>query len=177
MNRFNLLANFFLVAVFCCFVSCNNNAEIDSKEALRDKLLEDSTSVFIFLNIECPICQKYQGDLKKYTKYNTYFVFPNDTNKLKIKEFLLYDSIKTNIIYDMSLLYPLMLGATTTPQVVITQHKQIVYSGLIDDRFINLGSSRPPSINYIENTLNSLLKNERPKISSTKAVGCLIEQP
>jgi len=177
MNRFNLLANFFLITVFCSIVSCNYNAEIDSNEALRDELLEDSISVFIFLNIECPICQKYQGDFKKYTKYNTHYVFPNDSNKQKIREFLAYDSIDANIIYDMALIYPKMLGATTTPQVVITQHKQIVYSGLIDDRFINLGSSRPPSINYIENTLNSLLKNERPKISSTEAVGCLIEQP
>jgi hypothetical protein len=53
---------------------------------------------------------------------------------------------------------------------------QICYRGLIDDRFTTISALKPKaSINYIENALNSLRKNEAIKIPYTKAVGCFIE--
>ena len=91
--------------------------------------------------------------------------------------FLHSDSIKSSqIIIDSQLEIYNTFKPEVTPQVVVAQNKKIVYSGLLDDRFTELGVIQSKIyIDYLSNALNSLMKNEPIKDVQTKAVGCFIE--
>ncbi len=162
----------------CLFLNCSRPK---SYQTLNGDLkqINDSISVYIFLNTDCPICQKYQGTFKSMDldKTQVYYVFPGKQNIELIKEFCLFDSINFNeVILDIDYSLSKELKANTTPEAIIRKDNKTYYSGLIDDRFTSIGTSKQiASVNYIENALNSLQKNEAIKIPYTKAVGCFIE--
>ncbi|MFM6982745.1 MAG: hypothetical protein ACKOXF_01335 [Chitinophagaceae bacterium] len=157
-------------------MACNNNANF---ERLNGNTIDikKNTLVFIFLNPECPICQKYQGSFNQYKNDSVIYVFPGDIKRSSIVKFAEYDSLKEHqIIIDRNFSLTRLLNARTTPQAIITKNGRIVYSGLIDDRFVALGSARTIAhTNYIRNALNSLLKNDKVAVSKTEPVGCFIE--
>ena len=167
-----------LIVVNFVFLACNKTSSFQilsgGKIELNSKL-----STYIFLNTECPICQKYQGRFKSMKLDNTqvFYVFPGLQDKELIKEMCLFDSINFNkVILDIDYRLTKELKANTTPEAIIIKDKKICYKGMIDDRFTSIGASKPiSSVNYIENALNSLQKNEAIKIPYTKAVGCFIE--
>jgi len=158
--------------------ACNH---VPSFQTLSGEKIElnPQLSVYVFLNTECPICQKYQGNFKqlKFSNTSVYYVFPGIQDKELIKEMCVFDSINfKHVILDSDFRLTKQLKATTTPEAIIMKDNQICYRGLIDDRYSSIGASKPKaSINYIENALNSLGKNEAIKIPYTKAVGCFIE--
>lgn len=141
----------------------------------------DSTSVFFFLNTECPLCNRLVGRFsfyqKQYPSFNFYYVFYDDQSIENHQSFLKSDSISlSQIIIDSQSEIFKALKPSVTPQVMITQNKKILYSGLLDDRFTELGVIQSKIyVDYLSNALNSLLKNEPIKDVQTKAVGCFIE--
>jgi hypothetical protein len=143
--------------------------------------LNNSPTVLVFLNVECPICQKYQGEysqiMKRHPESYFAFVLCGQQDLQAVKSFLAYDSIPLKLAYlDKDFRMAKTFKAKITPQAVIIKDHQTVYSGKLDDRFENLGSSKASaSINYVDNALFSLAKNEKVKISHTEAVGCFIE--
>jgi len=141
----------------------------------------DSTSVYFFLNTECPLCNRLVGRFSFYQKQfplvKFYYIFYDDQNMESRLSFLNSDSIKSSkIIIDSQLEIYNAFKPDVTPQVVVAQNKKIVYSGLLDDRFTELGVIQSKIyIDYLSNALNSLMKNEPIKDVQTKAVGCFIE--
>lgn len=141
----------------------------------------DDIEVYFFLNTECPICLKYQGEYQNFTKpfkkIKTYYVFFGSDTKENVLEFSKYDSLPlSQVIWDQNYVLYHYLKPEITPQVIILKNKKEVYSGKLDDRFESLGSFKPESVvNYIKNTLVLLLNNEEIKISNTEPVGCFIE--
>lgn len=136
--------------------------------------------VFYFLNTDCPICQKYQGVFKtnqtiKGVRF--YYVFYGNLDEKNIKEYMNYDSIDiSSVILDKEYKLFKKLKPTITPQVIVLQNGNMVYSGKIDDRFESLGAYKEKSTeNYVFNTINLLLKNEPIKIHYTHPIGCFIE--
>ncbi len=160
--------------------ACNQGTESSKLFTLNGQELQDDTgtAVYVFLNTECPICQKYQGDLNFERDSVSYFlVFSSAQDTAAIRAFIQYDSIpERRVIIDKSCKLASDLKAIVSPQAVVIANNKIVYSGLIDDRYKELGAGKAnPSVNYIRNALNSLRKHERIQIPSTKAVGCFIE--
>lgn len=141
----------------------------------------DSTSVYFFLNTECPLCNRLIGRFsfyqKQYPLVKFYYVFYDDHNTESRLSFLKSDSIiHSQIIIDSQLQIYNTLKPDVTPQVVVAQNKNILYSGLLDDRFTELGVIQSKIVvDYLSNALNSLMKNEPIKDVQTKAVGCFIE--
>jgi thioredoxin-related protein len=170
MKRFNRILIFFLL------IACNNNANFKRLNG-NPVNIDTKTLVFIFLNTECPICQKYQGSFSQYKNDSVFYVFPGSVSKEDVLKYAAYDSIDINqIVIDNEFKLTRHLNATTTPQAVVTNNGKIIYSGLIDDRFVSLGSTRSIAhINYIRNALNSLLQNDKVAVSKTEPVGCFIE--
>lgn len=168
----------YAVILALLLLSCDSNFSFNTFSG-KEKIALPANCVLIFINVDCPICQKYQGDFKSmnFDSSPVYYVFPGKQDKQMIKEMCLYDSINYDfVIIDSSFKLTKYLKATVSPQAIIRHNSQIVYQGLIDDRFTSIGTSKPfASINYIENALNSLHKNEAIKIPYTKAVGCFIE--
>lgn len=182
MKKFNLSHIFiFLFAISVLAIeSCThkNDVKLLSGETFK---WNNSTSVFIVLSNECPICQKYQGSFKKinYHGANVYYVFPGTQSLSEIKAYANYDSLGyASIVLDLDYELCKTLGADITPQALIFKDKQLLYKGAIDDRFQELGASKTSSsINYVENALISLKNNDRKFQAETKGVGCFIEYP
>jgi thiol-disulfide isomerase/thioredoxin len=141
----------------------------------------DSTSVYFFLNTECPLCNRLIGRFsfyqKQYPHVKFYYVFYDDHNTESRLSFLRSDSIiPSQIIIDSQLQIYNAFKPDVTPKVVVAQNKNILYSGLLDDRFTELGVIQSKIVvDYLSNALNSLMKNEPIKDVQTKAVGCFIE--
>jgi hypothetical protein len=183
MKKFNLQIIFLNVLYSClilCWSSCQSPVDFTTLSGEK-KVLDDSVAVLIFLNTDCPICAKYQGEFKNLNKQHPatpiYYVFCGQQEKKDILDFCSYDSIPASrVVRDTSCRLAKRLGAGITPQAVILKQGKTVYTGRIDDRFANIGSSRPKaSINYINNALISLSGNGTVQIAHTEAVGCFIE--
>jgi len=72
-------------------------------------------------------------------------------------------------------IYP-QYGATKTPHTFLL-HKtnkgnEVVYIGAIDD---NYKDSNLVKIKYVENAINSLIREEQIKVKETRAIGCTIK--
>jgi mono/diheme cytochrome c family protein len=67
--------------------------------------------------------------------------------------------------------------ATTTEAFVLDRSGTVRYRGAIDDQY-GLGFSRPEANqNYLREALESVLRNERVAVASTRAEGCLLATP
>jgi len=183
MKKFNpqiIFFHFLCLSVFLFASSCRQNIGFTTLSGEQIKL-SDSTIVFVFLNVECPICQKYQGDFKSIHQLNdkilVYYVFPGQQKKEDILRFCSYDSMTSkSIVSDSDFILSKSLGALITPQAIVLKNQKTVYAGKIDDRFLNLGASKPKAgINYVNNALFSLSRNEDVRIKQTEPVGCFIE--
>jgi len=78
-------------------------------------------------------------------------------------------------LYDEGQVVTMLYGPKATPTVFIigkTSRGNIIeYSGAIDNDTPN---TNPDKIKYVEEAISSVLKNEEPKITVTKAIGCRI---
>lgn len=136
-------------------------------------------SAYVFINTACPVCLKYQGVFKQYATADppVYFVFPGRQDSAAIGDYATYDSLQADrIVLDPAYRLCRRLKAEITPQVVLLSGGRIVYSGLLDNRFPDIGSERPAAtVNYLNNALISLQKNGSVPIKYTRPVGCFIE--
>lgn len=170
----------FLLILCILFTRCQNAIDIKTMDN-QSFVWTNGIHVFYFLNTECPICQKYQGQFKKaldsFENINVYYVFCGQQNLTEIEQFAQYDSIPYHqILLDKNYELAKTLKATVTPQVIVSMQTKILYSGKIDNRFETLGSySQNPTINYLNNALISLRKNETIQEPYIQPVGCFIE--
>lgn len=138
-------------------------------------------TVFIFLSPECPLSRNYIPELNrlKNTYKNCEFigVFPGKSYTVKdIKAFMKdYKVLFTTIVDEKKHLTQLLKG-TVTPQVVLLSGKgNIAYSGLVDDKIIELGQQRQiASKHFLADAIEELEMNKKITISATKPIGCYI---
>ncbi len=181
MKKFNPQIKFFICSMICIMSCGTKTGNFKSLDGRLLNLHEDSVNVLIFLNTECPVCQKYQGAFRpmvsRHPEVSFAFVFCGVQNEKEVRAFCDYDSIPPAMIFtDRHYTMARRFKASVTPQVIVLKGDKEVYSGRIDDRFRNLGASgRTPGINYVENALFSLSGNEEIQIRHTEAVGCFIE--
>lgn len=144
--------------------------------------------IVIFTCNHCPYAKKYEDRIvaldKKYKSlgYPVIAINPNDPaaqpedgfeqmkTRAKEKEFTF-----PYLVDEGQKIYP-QYGATKTPHVFILQKengKNIVkYIGAIDNNYEN---PKDVSEFYVEDAVNSLLKNEPVKTTKTVAIGCTIK--
>ena len=72
-----------------------------------------------------------------------------------------------------------LAGATTTPEAaVFVRHATeptLVYRGRIDDRYVDIGRTRPaPTRHDLDEVIAAIRSGRTPALRSTPAVGCLI---
>ena len=66
-------------------------------------------------------------------------------------------------------------NATVTPQAAVFHNGELVYSGRIDDRYLDFGKYRQqPLHRELRETLDAILAGRAPKTATAKAVGCAI---
>ena len=142
----------------------------------------DSNSyfVFVFLSPECPISQQYTLTLNALAKNNHarfYGVIPgNFYDAATINEFKKKYNIIFPLLMDTNMKLTKSLGASITPQAVVVQHNDIMYSGAIDNAYVSLGKKQSSTTAYyLKDALLAIQNKELVRIKKTNAVGCLIE--
>lgn len=149
---------------------------------------EDPSSaikVAIFMAVDCPITQKYLNSIKEianeFSSKPVQFVgyFPVGLTKKESTAFRNEYKIPNSIelIDDKKHEWTEMLDAKVTPEVFVIRNKQVLYRGAIDNWFYELGRYRKKvTAHYLIDAIQASLKNEKPSISETEALGCFIQR-
>lgn len=69
------------------------------------------------------------------------------------------------------------LKAKITPEIFLIKGRKVLYRGLIDDSFYRVGEKKggTPTPIFLK-SLHQYIKGERIDVSSTTAIGCIIEK-
>jgi thiol-disulfide isomerase/thioredoxin len=168
-NKYLLLILFFI---------CTNLLFSKSKSQAFDDN-NNEYSLIIFFSNSCPICQYYTkvlNELKiEYPEIKFNLVFPGNFSKKTIRKFKVDYAITQNIIIDKKYRIVKKYKATITPQVFLIKNNEVIYEGLIDDSFYEIGRRKQTGINYyLQDALHQLKQNKIIITPKTQAIGCLI---
>lgn len=144
--------------------------------------------IVVFTCNTCPVSRAYQDRVEALNKefsakgYPVIAINTNDPITSPGDSFEKMHAVaKTkNISYayleDPNHVYTKMYGASKTPHVFVLEKtakgNEVVYIGAIDNDQQEENSDRD---DYVKSAVNSLLKGEKPKVATTKAIGCSIK--
>ena len=139
--------------------------------------------VFIFLSVECPISNSYLPECGRladeFTPKGFAFrlVFPNqDESAEQIRKHLQAYRCSIPALRDLDHNLVKKSKARYTPEVAVfaTGHG-LIYHGRIDDRYVELGRTRPAATRHdLREAIEAVLHGKLPDVRATKAVGCYI---
>ena len=140
--------------------------------------------VLVFISTDCPISNKLAPEIERLShKFSTNdvaftIVYPNasDTDE-KIATHRRDYHLTANSLRDPKHELIKAAGATITPEAAVFNSKRaLAYRGRINDRFLALGKDRSRATqNDLEDAINALLADKKPKQARTEAVGCFIQ--
>ncbi len=139
-------------------------------------------SVYISFSEVCPLCKEMLPSIEEIiqkfeSKCFFYFVLTNkNVSKEKLYRLIEKFQKKPILIFDSSKTVAKRFGFTVTPEVVVLNvENEVMYSGALDDRFVDFGQTKKHSIKpHLHDALQSIIKGKSPSIVSTKAFGCYI---
>ncbi len=140
--------------------------------------------VIIFIDVECPISQRYipkLNDLYKKAsdkKVLFYGVISDPlTNCSEASTFQDEYKIGFPLLFDASGDLSKRLNPKTLPQCfVLNVHNEIIYNGRIDDEYVALGTVRKNILNFnLDLAIDAAAKKEYPKSSFEEPIGCIFE--
>lgn len=139
--------------------------------------------VYVFLAEECPICN-YMGRplnsiAKKYAdKVDFHAVFPVKNSNYKTSQIFKqqYDLLSFETLLDKDQKITKQLGATVTPEVVITNAEgEIQYRGRINSAYYAPGKMKHNSIREdLDQALDALVSGKNVPQPWQPAIGCYI---
>ena len=140
--------------------------------------------VMIFVATDCPIANSYAPEINRlYDDYSGkgvvfHLVYPDSTvAEEKVRKHVADYALKlpTTVDRDHSLVK--RAGVSVTPEVAVFDAREnVVYRGRIDNLYADFGERRRQvTERYLRDALNAVLKGEKPALTETKAIGCLIE--
>jgi len=145
-----------------------------------------AATVFLFLNAECPISNRYAPELRRLNaslkprRVAFRIVYPGEDASVKdIRRHVREFELPGEPLRDPRLALARATGASVTPEaVVILPDGRMAYRGRIDDQFPDLNAKRPaPTRRDLEEALNEILSGKPVSRPRTKAVGCAIQGP
>jgi thiol-disulfide isomerase/thioredoxin len=138
--------------------------------------------VFVFLSVECPICNQYAPELNRLqTEFRTNgirfeLVYPDadETAEAIHKNGEEY-GLKMEQVRDPGHALVRLAGARVTPEAaVFVPGRGFVYCGRIDNRYVKIGVTRPEATEHdLQDALRAVLKGQ-PIPKAEPAVGCFI---
>jgi len=141
--------------------------------------LSKNGNVFIWLNSECPICNKYPIIWKKlmvdFPEIHFVGVFTSYEEKKMAKGFIKKYKIPFPWFVDERNKLANFLSVKTTPEVLLfNTDADIIYRGATDDWFYALGKNKQvPQHFYLKNALNAYQNNQPVLIFKTDPIGCI----
>lgn len=139
--------------------------------------------IWVFLALDCPISQKYIGELKQIDSVyrmqgvQVKAVIPGGVSQTEIDNFWNEYSIGFPAIADPDFQWVRKFSARVTPEVFLTDiNQQVFYRGAIDDWFFDLGKYRQRvTQHYLRDAIEAVRHHKIPGIRETEAVGCPIQ--
>ena len=146
--------------------------------------------VFLFVRTDCPIANRYAPELRRlHTQFAPHGVVfqlvytgPGESVAAILQHRRDYD-YPMEALRDPQHALARWAGARVTPEAAVyvrgAEAARLVYHGRIDDRYVDLGLSRPaPSTHELEDVLTAILAGRPAPRESAPAVGCYIsDQP
>ena len=137
--------------------------------------------LFIFLNPDCPITQKYGIKIKEMSMLEDIIMIgvqPNPGVTLnQITEFKKEYGYDFPILNDEMQSLVRIFDASITPEVFLTDtNGELLYTGAIDNWFVALGKYRKePTESYLDDAIIQYRNQRKVDVKKTNAIGCLIE--
>jgi len=142
--------------------------------------------VLFFVSIDCPISNSYIPEMQRlntlYEKHGVrmYAVQP-DAGRAPddVKKYAADFGYTFPVLQDPQQTLTRATGATIQPQVVVLSPEgRVLYSGRIDDRYIEIGKSRYQATKHdLKDALDAVLAGKPVAHAKTQAVGCVIPVP
>jgi hypothetical protein len=159
--------------------------DLDNKDVALKSEAGAKGLVFLFIESDCPISNKYVPEVIRLAK--TYgsaelpfrIVYPGRDEALeKIRKHRESFGIPGAALRDVHLALTRSAGITTMPEAAIfVPHKGLVYRGRIDDRFVSVSEERAaPTTHDLEDAMKAVLDGKAPPVATTRAVGCPITE-
>ena len=162
---------------------------VDGRMVSFENYREAKGFVVVFIANSCPYSKAYEQRIIDLDKKFSLLQFPviainsNDPEVSpgdsfsKMKERAKTKHFSFPYLCDDQQVVADLYGARSTPQVFIISKNgdnyTLEYSGAIDNDTQN---KNPQKINYTADALNALVNNNKPAITSTKALGCSISR-
>ncbi len=159
--------------------------DLDNKEIALKTEAGSKGIVFLFIESDCPISNKYVPEIVRLAKkYGTAdlplrIVYPGRDESLeKIRKHRESFGIPGAALRDIHLGLVRAAGITTMPEAaVFTPAQGLVYHGRIDDRFASVSEERPAATTHeLEDAMKAVLDGRQPAVATTNAVGCPITE-
>jgi hypothetical protein len=142
--------------------------------------------VFVFTRTDCPIAARYAPELQRlerravaaHVAFHLVFVDPAET-AATVRTYLHDYGYGDRALRDPAHGLVRLAGATATPEAAVfvpsSDGPVLVYTGRIDDRYVDIGHMRPaPTKHDLDEVLTAVAQSQRLEPRSTPAVGCLI---
>ena len=139
--------------------------------------------VFLFVRSDCPITNRYAPELRRVNNEFTargvefWLVYPDPVeNAASIEKHLAEYRLPGTPLRDPRHSLVTRAQASVSPSAAVFDSSgQLVYSGRIDDRYIDFGKSRPSATSHdLEAAVSSVLAHKPIAASRTKAIGCYL---
>jgi len=157
--------------------------QLNGEDFILSEIKKNKATIVIFLDPECPISQKFSTTISSlsetYKSENVEFygVFPSPfILKEEIENFKTEFNFEIQFYRDPRLLLVNHLQANITPEAfLIDPSGKVVYQGMINDWYFELGKYRPRINNhYLKVAIDELLHGNKIATPRTKAIGCMI---
>ena len=177
MNKLNI---FFITLIF--LTAC--------EKSKTELISAEQTRVTVFLYENCPIAQYMCGPLRQSYRYfcdtlAEEIIFRGfSPNAFSTDETLENFKSKYDVPFDLQIDFDAdtnqpgdqtqFYKPRVTPEVFIEHNGQIVYRGMIDNSYQELGQWSLPTENYLATILTQIVNEEDISYFETEAVGCII---
>ncbi|MBI1791319.1 MAG: redoxin domain-containing protein [Acidobacteria bacterium] len=179
--RSSLGRRFLLVAPLLAWAQ--EPAAVDLAGTPADPFRGNQIHVLLFLRTDCPISNRYAPEIQRlHQRYapagvRFWMVYPNREEPVEaIRRHAAEYNLPGQILRDPHQTLVKKTGARVTPEAAVyAADGRLVYRGRIDDRYVDLGKSRPAAARHdLAAAIDAALAGKPAAHKTTRAVGCFI---
>ena len=171
------------VLVLCLKNSARTQLSIASQVTASHDAAASRVSVFVFLSTGCPISNGYIPELNRLaTRFqddNLSFLGVVPGSHVTADDVARHQSefgIRFPVLHDPNGHLVRQYKASHTPQAIVVASGRVVYSGRIDNRYVDLGKRRADVTQHdLQDVLVRLANHQTDAPKRTEPIGCLIE--
>lgn len=139
--------------------------------------------VLLFVRTDCPISNRYAPELRRIASEFTarrvefWLVYSDPAESLAgIETQIVQYKLPGKPLRDADHKLATRSEATVSPQAAVFDGSgRLVYTGRIDDRFVDFGKARPAATTHdLESAITAVLSGKPVKFTKTRAIGCYL---